>query len=70
MSVLAVVFRRQFSKKPKTSGDIVGFLKFVGEIQQLIWKRSQKNNQDIILHDISLSIYPLPFPKFRPVQKQ
>ena len=33
VSVLAVVFRQQFSKKPTISGTVVGFLKFVGEIQ-------------------------------------
>ena len=31
-------------KKPAISGKIVGFLKFVDKIQQLVWKRSQKNN--------------------------
>ena len=51
-------------------GKIVGFLKFVGEIQQLVQKRSQKNNQNIILHYISLPIYPFHFPKFCPLQKQ
>ena len=25
-------------------------LKFVGEVQQLVWKRSQQNKQDAILH--------------------
>ena len=44
VSVLAVVFRRTISKKTIISGKIVGFLKFVGEIQQLVRKRSQKNN--------------------------
>ena len=28
--------------------EIVGFLKFVGEIQQLVRKHSQKNNQNVI----------------------
>ena len=41
----------------KISGNIVG------EIQQLGRKRSQKINYDVILHYISLPIYPLPFPK-------
>ena len=31
-------------QKPTILGKIVGFLKFVGEMQQLVWKRSQKNN--------------------------
>ena len=30
------------------SGKIVDFLKFVGKIQQLVRKRSQKNNYDVI----------------------
>ena len=50
--------------------EIVGFLKLVDEIQQLVRKRSQKNNQGVILHYISLLIYPLHFPKFCPIQKQ
>ena len=57
-------------KKPTISGKNVGFLKIVGEIQQLAWKRSQKINYDVILHYISLPIYPLDFPKFCPIQKQ
>ena len=44
VSVLAVVFRRRISKKPKILREIVGFLKFVREIQQLVQKRLQKNN--------------------------
>ena len=44
VSVLAVVFRQQFSKKATFSVKVVSFLKFVGEIQQLVRKRSQKNN--------------------------
>ena len=47
-----------------------GVLKFVGEIQQLVWKRSQKNNEGVILNCISLSIYPLHFSTFCPIQKQ
>ena len=43
VSVLAVVFRRQFSKKSTVSAKIVGFLKIVGEIQQLVRKRPHKN---------------------------
>ena len=33
-------------------------------------KRSRKINYDVILHYISLPIYPLHFPKFCPIQKQ
>ena len=69
-SVLAIVFRRQISKSRQISGKIVGFLKFVDEIQELVRKRSQKSNKDVILHNISLSIYPSLFPKFCPIQKQ
>ena len=57
-------------KKPKISGKIVGFLKFVGEKQELVWKRSQKSNKHVILHYFLLSIYQLLFPKFCPIQKQ
>ena len=35
---------RTIFKKPTISGKIVGFLKFVGELKQLVRKRSQKNN--------------------------
>ena len=31
-------------KKPTILRENVGFLKFVGKIQQLVWKRSQKNS--------------------------
>ena len=44
LAKVAVVFRRQISKKPTISGKIVGFLTFFGEIQQLVRKPSQKNN--------------------------
>ena len=44
------------------------FLACVSEIQQLV--RSQKSNQNLILHCIPLPIYPLHFPKFFPIQKQ
>ena len=56
-------------KKPTISGKNVGFLKIVAEIQQLAWKRSQKINYDVILHYISLPIYPLHFPKFCPIKE-
>ena len=52
------------------SGKIVGFLKIVDEIQKLVRKRSKKINYEVILHYISLPIYPLRFPKFCPIQKQ
>ena len=64
VSVLAIVFRQQISKNRQFEG------KFVGEIQELVQKRSQKSNKDVILHYISLPIYPLLFPKFCPIQKQ
>ena len=58
-------------KKPTILGKIVGFLKIDSELlQQLVQKYLQKKNQDIILHYISLLIYPLRFPKFWPIQKQ
>ena len=57
-------------KKLTISGKINGFLKFVGKIQHLVRKRSLENNQDIILHHISVSIYPFHFPNFCPIQKQ
>ena len=49
--------------------EIVGFFKFIGKIQQLVRKRSQKNIHEVILHYISLPIYPLYFPEFCPIQK-
>ena len=55
VSVLAVVLP-----------EIVGFSKIVGEIQQLVPKRSQKIYYDVILDYISLPIYPFDFPKFCP----
>ena len=39
-------------KKPKIFGEIIGFLKIVGKIQQLRRKRSQEINYDVILHYI------------------
>ena len=54
----------------KISGKIVGFLKFVSEKQELVRKRSQKSNKYAILDYFLLSIYPLLFPKFFPIQKQ
>ena len=50
--------------------EIVGFLKTVGEIQQLVRKSSQKINYNVILDCISLSFDPLHIPKFYPIQKQ
>ena len=60
VSVPAVNFADKF-KKPTILPEIVSFLKFVGEIQELLRKRPQKNYQDVILHYISLPIYPLYF---------
>ena len=65
VSVLADKFQ-----KSTISGKIVGFLKFVGQIQELVRKRSQKTNKYVILHYISLPIFPSLFPKFCPIQKQ
>ena len=70
ISVLAVVFRRQILKNRTILPEIVGFLKTVGEIQQLVWKSSQKINYDKLLHYISIPIYPMYFPKFCLIQKQ
>ena len=61
-SILAFVFRPQIYKRTTISGKIVGFFKFVGEIQV--------RKFDVILHYISLSICPLHFQKFCPIQKQ
>ena len=60
------------TNKKKTSllPKIVSFLKFVSEIQQLVQKHSLKNNQNLILHYISLPIYSLYFQKFCPIQEQ
>ena len=58
------------SKKLTILAEIVGFLKTVGETQQLVRKRSQKIHYDVILHYISLPICPLHFSKFCPIQKQ
>ena len=57
-------------KKPKISDKIVGFVIFVSGIQQLVQKSSQKSNQGVILHYVSLPIYPLHFQKLCPIQKQ
>ena len=57
-------------QKPTILPEIVKFLKFVSEIQQLVQKRSQKNNHNVILHYILLPIYPLHFSKFCFIQKQ
>ena len=47
-SVLAVVFRQQFSKKLTMLPKTVGFSKIVDEIQQVVRKRSQKIHYDVI----------------------
>ena len=70
ISVLAVVFRRQILKNRTILPEIVRFLKTVGEIQQLVWKSSQKINYDKLLHYISIPIYPMYCPKFCLIQKQ
>ena len=70
VSVLVNVFCRQFSKNQQFQAKLLFFLKTVGEMQQIVQKRSQKINYDVILHYISLPIYPLHFPKLCPIQKQ
>ena len=49
-SVLAVVFRQQIFKKTTILPEIVGFLKLVGEMQQLVRKRSQKIHYGITFY--------------------
>ena len=58
------------SKKMTILAELVSFLKIVGEIQQLVRKRSQKIHYDEILHYISLPIFPMHFSKFCPIQNQ
>ena len=70
VSVLTIVYRRKISKNRQFQAKLLFFFKFVGEIQELVRKRSQKSNKDVILHNISLPIYPSLFPKFCPIQKQ
>ena len=70
VSVLANVFCQQFFKKQQFQAKLSVFLKIVDEIQQLVRKRSQKINDDVILHYIPLPIYLLHFPKFCPIEKQ
>ena len=56
-------------KKPTILLEIVSFLKIVGERRQLVRKRSQRINYEVIFYYISLPIYPVSFPKFCPIQK-
>ena len=60
-------FQERIFPRTLISRKIIGFMKIVGEIQQLVRKRSQKINYDVILHYVSLPIYPLHFPKFCPI---
>ena len=60
-------FQERIFSRTLISRKIMGFMKIVGEIQQLVRKRSQKINYDVILHYVSLPIYPLHFPKFCPI---
>ena len=60
-------FQERIFSRTLISRKIIGFMKIVGEIQQLVRKRSQKINYDVILHYVSLPIYPLHFPKFCPI---
>ena len=61
--MILLILSTHHSKAKAISVKKVGLLKIVGEIQELVRKRSQKINYDIILHYISLRIYPLHFPK-------
>ena len=72
VSIRAIVFRWQIKKKKKWQFclKLSGFLKIVGEIQELVQKRSQKILYSLNLHYILLPIYPLHFPKFCPIQKK
>ena len=60
----ATKFQERIFSRTLISRKTIGFLKIVGEIQQLVPKRWQKINYDVILHYVSLPIYPLHFPKF------
>ena len=44
VSVLAFIFRRQFSQNQKFHAKLLIFFKLVGEMQQVVRKHSQKNN--------------------------
>ena len=46
-------FQERIFSRTLISRKIIGFMKIVGEIQQLVRKRSQKINYDVILHYIS-----------------
>ena len=71
VSIRAIVFRWQIKKKKwQFCLKLSGFLKIVGEIQELVQKRSQKILYSLNLHYILLPIYPLHFPKFCPIQKK
>ena len=61
---------KKIFKKSAISDKIVSFFKFVSKIHQLVRKCSQKNNQEVIVHYISLPNYQLHFPKFCLIQKQ
>ena len=65
-----IVNWQYFPKKATISVKIVCFLKSVGELRQLIRKRSRKNNKDEIVDYISVPIYQVSFRKFCPMQKQ
>ena len=43
-------FQERIFSRTLISRKIIGFMKIVGEIQQLVRKRSQKINYDVILH--------------------
>ena len=49
-STLAIAFPRQIKKNTAILPDIVDFFKLIGEIHQLVQKRSQKNRRNLALH--------------------
>ena len=54
VSLLAVLFRGQISKNRQFCLKLFVFLKTVDEKQQLVLKRSQKINFNVILRQISI----------------
>ena len=65
VSVLAAVFHSEISKNWQSCLKISAFLK-CRRNSIASTERSQNINYDVILHDISLPIYPLHFPKILP----
>ena len=61
VSGLTVVFRQKIFKKQRSLPEIVGSLKTVGKIQQLVRKRSQKTNYDVTALAVYLIFNKLTF---------